>query len=745
MQFIMKIILAFFAFLIFPSTGLFAQAAVPDDPFLQEYAVAFPLGSQAANDVHTILVDSNNRVWAGSRAGLFVLNRDNGFWQPALSLKDQGPVFDLFADKKGSVWAAAWNGLYHFAEDKTEKIAGITGPVTVVGSDGNNLLTMGPAGLWCRREGRWHKEAMPFSKQDRCLLHDRKGGFYLGTGRGIWHITPHDTGRIFDPARLLSDDIRDMDYRTSKELWVGMLGGITIVTADNDFRPATLTPAEGLPSIQVFCVERSPTGTMWVGTDKGVVRFRGTSHSLRHSRRWLLNDKVRDIAFDREGNAWIATAGGVSAIKKKSMTLAEKADYYESILLRRHVRPPGLVEKCRLRIPGDTTSWEPMDDDNDGQYTAMYLAMESYRYAVTHSPEARKKAIKAFHALKFLQTVTGTEGFVARTVIPATWQRMADPNETLTARTFAGRLARNPREKKVEKHWRKSADGKWLWKGDTSSDEITGHMYGYTVFRELVAKEYPELNQEVSNHITKIMDYIIAGGYVLKDIDGPHTTWGVWAPEYLNDDPDWAPERGVNSLEILSFLKLAYAVSGNAKYREEYERLIREHHYAENALQAKTVMPAWRTYIDDELVALAYPALMLYEQDDKLRDLYKKSMDNWYAACKNDDSPFYYYTYNAFRHKNVRQERSVMFLRDTPTDLIRWTVDNRQREDLTLTHKPVLEDIQTSVLVPPSERCTFRWDKNPWAAVQGDGGHTEASPVFWLLPYWMGKYYGYIK
>ena len=31
---------------------------------------------------------------------------------------------------------------------------------------------------------------------------------------------------------------------------------------------------------------------------------------------------------------------------------------------------------------------------------------------------------------------------------------------------------------------------------------------------------------------------------------------------------------------------------------------------------------------------------------------------------------------------------------------------------------------------------------NPKAAVRGDGGHTESDSVFWLLPYWMGRYIG---
>jgi hypothetical protein len=156
--------------------------------------------------------------------------------------------------------------------------------------------------------------------------------------------------------------------------------------------------------------------------------------------------------------------------------------------------------------------------------------------------------------LRFLQTVTETDGFVARTVIPADWEHMHDANRTYTAQEVADSHVRNPREKIIER-WRPSADGKWLWKGDTSSDEITGHMYGYLFYYDLVADEREK--KEVSKHVCRIVDYIIAGGYVLRDIDGQHTKWAVWAPEFLNDDPDWRQERGINSVEILSYLKLA--------------------------------------------------------------------------------------------------------------------------------------------------------------------------------------------
>ncbi|MCI0492303.1 MAG: hypothetical protein L0Z07_05145, partial [Planctomycetes bacterium] len=70
--------------------------------------------------------------------------------------------------------------------------------------------------------------------------------------------------------------------------------------------------------------------------------------------------------------------------------------------------------------------------------------------------------------------------------------------------------------------------------------------------------------------------------------------------------------------------------------------------------------------------------------------------------------------------------------------------DNTRREDVRLVRSPVVEDVQTDRLLPPSERAVDKWDSNPFQAVGGNGGQTEHSPAFWLLPYWMGRHHGYI-
>ena len=245
---------------------------------------------------------------------------------------------------------------------------------------------------------------------------------------------------------------------------------------------------------------------MWAGTDYGITRFQPgeSDYSVRLSQRWLRADEVRDIDFDAKGNAWVATADGVSVIRRKKMNLAEKADYFYDQLITRHVREPGIVARFKLEVPGDTSSIVADDDDNDGEYTAMYLAMESFRYAVTKSEEAKKRAKKAFDFLHLLREVTGRDGFFARTVVPIDWDRpLHDMNRTYTERELAEAIIDNPRTKPVEVRWHPSADGKWLWKGDTSSDEFAGHFFGYYWYYFLVADEAEK--KRIAAHVEQII------------------------------------------------------------------------------------------------------------------------------------------------------------------------------------------------------------------------------------------------
>ena len=65
---------------------------------------------------------------------------------------------------------------------------------------------------------------------------------------------------------------------------------------------------------------------------------------------------------------------------------------------------------------------------------------------------------------------------------------------------------------------------------------------------------------------------------------------GVWTPEKLNATR-WAPDRSLNSLELLSFVKLAYTLP--VTEYQYYLKLINEEKYLENMSRIPQQNPAW--------------------------------------------------------------------------------------------------------------------------------------------------------
>jgi hypothetical protein len=718
------------------------QKVYADTPFIQEYHEPwFPGASPEDNEIRSVEVASDSAVWVATASGIFRKKNNFGKWMQLMAASDAGPSYSVCEIPGGDMLIGSWSGLFRYHNGLISKEEGPVPPVSKICSGKTAVYALGPRGIWRYSEGNWQTMDFKVARSIRDAIFDTDESLLVATDAGLFRCKD-GTVRLFqDTTELISCNVKSLALDQNNNLWAGVLGGVSI--RNNDKLIRNMTPSDGIPSVRVNCIRKAADGTMWVGTDVGVVRFNSDgTHSLRFSRRWLTNDRVLDIAFDKAGNAWIGTSAGLSAIKKRSMTLKDKEKEFYGQLIRKHMREPWTCGILRLEVPGDTATWKNSDDDNDGEYTGGYLAMESFRYAVTRDTDALVKARNAFAFLRFLQEVTGTEGFFARSVIPADWKYMHDPNRKYTDRQLADALVGDPRYKPVEERWRKSADGKWRWKGDTSSDEMDGHMMSYFFFYELAADEKDR--EQIRKHVKKIMDCLIKTGYNLVDIDGTHTRWSVWSPEKLNHDPDWASERSLNSLELLAYLKFTAHITGEAKYESEYRRLIEKEGYLKNAAGLNSKNPAWQIYFDRTLEGYLFPILLKCEKDKELWSFYKKLADEWIASQGAGENLVNNFTYAYATGLNVNVPQSVEFLRDTPLDLVDWTIDHTLREDVRIVRKPILEEVQVEELPPASERSTVRWDKNPWEAVHGDENMVR-EPVFWLWPYWMARYLDVIK
>jgi hypothetical protein len=724
------------------TTSLAQEETYHDKPFVQEFHEAFRVGENPANnEVRSIAADMESNIWIATASGVFRKRAGTREWNPVITGNDRGPAYAVATDREGDVLLGTWNGLYRYHEGQLLREEGVLPPVSVLCSAGNESYALGPNGIWKLAGNKWEILKVKISRSVRNAVTDGKGSLWIATDNGLY-LCKEDKAILFqDTDELISCYVRAVSFAPRGEIWAGVMGGVSVRKENKLVK--NLTPKEGVPSVMVNCIEQSPGGIMWVGTNVGVVRFATDySHTLRFSKRWLTDDRVNDVAFDGEGNAWIATANGVSAIRQRMITLAGKESIYYSQLMRKHIRSPWICGVLHLDIPGDTATWRNSDDDNDGEYTGGYLCMESFRYAVTREEDARIKARKAFEFLRLLQEVTGTEGFFARTVVPADWKETHDPNRTYTDRELADMLVEDPRYKPVQERWHLSKDGKWLWKGDTSSDEMDGHMMSYFYYYEYAAGD--EEKMLIRDHVKKIMDHLIATNYNLIDVDGTHTRWAVWSPDQLNRDPDWASERSINSLELLSYLKFAAHITGEEKFEKEYRRLIEKEGYRDNLSLLNSKNPAWQVYFDRTMEGYLFPILIKYEKDPELREFYIKLIDDWMKHQEAGENLINNLTYTLATGKKVNVRQTIDFLTDSPLDLVDWYIDHTVREDVQIVRKPILEEIQVSELPPVSERSTVRWDKNPWAAVNGDPSQVR-EPVFWLWPYWMARYENIIQ
>jgi hypothetical protein len=247
-----------------------------------------------------------------------------------------------------------------------------------------------------------------------------------------------------------------------------------------------------------------------------------------------VSDDVIDISKGPGNSVLILSKDGLSIIRFKKMTLQQKARHFDRLTRSRHIRH-GFNSGLAMSRPGDLSTGTLVDSDNDGLWTAMYLAGELFRYAVTDSPDALQNCYESFEAMERLSYVNHMKGHPSRSFERAGYQ-VSDKSR-----------------------WQPAADPNWTWKATTSSDEIVGHFFVYSIFAEEVPGK--KWRARAVTLMDDIMGHIVRNDWYLIDFDGKPTLWGKWNPDYVNGFPEQVGDRRLNSIEIIAFLQTAYQFS----------------------------------------------------------------------------------------------------------------------------------------------------------------------------------------
>jgi hypothetical protein len=761
--------LAFSLAFIFPAAAT-AQAGI----FPIEIKHAFTTEQGLPDNQISCIADTASAVYAGTAHGLGRFNGDK--WLPVNGLTE-GPV-ELCAALGDSLYVVAEGGVQRVSASAVTPVASLpAGRPLALAANEKVLYLATDAGLYSANAGvaRFTRVDFPASAGDIRqiavspageLAVAASGGLLVRNPTGDWSTEyPREGPRSWAPK-----DVRAVAFDSEGRLWFASPQGAGYRDA-NGWK--LFTGAEGLPYDDFTTIAAGEHGVVWFGTSLGAIRFDGKTWEYRQGLRWLPDDGIRAIAVSSSGDAWFATAMGVGVIERKPTTLSEKARFYEDEIDKRHRRTPyGYVAPVELPIAGDKSKWVQHDTDNDGLWTAMYGAGECFAYAATHDPLAKQRARKAFEALRFLSQVTqGGEhpappGFPARSILPTSGP---DPNlHDSKEHDIKFRATNDHLWKILSPRWPRSADGNWYWKSDTSSDELDGHYFFYAQYYDLVA-ETPQEKDDVRKVVRAITDHLLQHNYSLVDWDGTPTRWGVYDPVSLNDTPARWSDRGLNSLSILSYLKVAEHMTGDPKYAQAYRKLIADDKYAMNLMVAKIGGgPGSGNASDDEMAYMSYYDLIKYETDGDLLQRYAYSLANYWHGEQQEMNPFFNFVVAAsLRGRKVNgpfqtldltpagdwREDSLDTLRRLPLDRADWKHTNIHRKDIVPVRSLTLEDDDRDDLgyrmdgrvLPVDERFFDYWNHNPYILNTGGDGHDLGDGAVFLLPYYMGVYHGFIE
>ncbi|HZK38957.1 MAG TPA: hypothetical protein VFD23_02245 [Clostridia bacterium] len=675
-----------------------------------------------SNLVSCVLFDKSDCLWAGTAKGLAWFNGKKFVPVAFPGKSTSSAVTMLFCDDTGRLWVGNGSKLFTYSAGKMSlhKDFGDNNDVMDMAQHGDQFYMLTNGMLYCYDGKAWqpHKE----TEGDMRKLAISDDMFYVSTHNmlnGLEGKRPQWKGMHPHLTNMPDSTLNAIKFDSWGHLWVGTDEGVYIY--DNSNYWIGPNEIDNLPAEKIYAIETDKQGSKYFASDNGVIILDKGALKYLGAERWVPATDVNAVAVTADGNTlWAATKEGLSRITTEMTTLKAKADHYLKITEKHHIRDNFVCGRMGI-VNEDLTTGSVHISDNDGLWTGYFVASEAYRFAVTGDKKALENARKSMNALLLLTRVTEIPGFTARAI-------------------------RRPGEVGFgngNKEWHLTSDKSCEWKCETSSDEMVGHFLAFSLYYDMCANDAEK--KEIKLAVCGMVDHMIENNYYLIDKDGLPTTWACWAPEKLNHDDKWIWEKGVNSLEILSFLKAAHHMSGSDVYDKEYKRLIKDHHYALNVAQHK-MEDGHACHIDDNLGFLSSIIILRLEKDETLRALILMGMEHHWQYERIERTPLWNFIYGAFTGRNCDIDAAVQTLRETPLSLIGYKITNSTRKKLVYDTEQEFwgEEPQLLAPLPADERRVGRDDSNFFRADSGNGTSSEDG-TFYLLPYWFARYNNLIK
>ncbi|GAB3330813.1 hypothetical protein GCM10027299_36070 [Larkinella ripae] len=730
-----------FLFLILVWQSNAQRPVYKDVPYVQDYSVRHYL-KDTSLAVSKVYRDRNGTVQILSAKGL--LHPKGGQFQYPGTLE---PVhaYRPMADKKlaglglcqqqfvylddKTVLSNAWAG--KVLEDHGMPQARLFCPAadrnTFLVSDGTNLkLIQNSAVIWT-------------GTVDNDRLIDLK--FDAAKNR-FWLLGNQSVSEFSLPDKKLKTAVRQAGLTcfdlVKNQVYIGTRDGYFVFDPEQN---KTVLPVQKKLPVTALTALAYLHGNLWFGSNRGAFMLRPDGKfNYYYGERWLPGNQVVHLSEGEGSNVLILTHKGLGEISFKPMTLYEKSLVYDRQVRQRHIRYGFNCDVSTLKN-GDLSTFEMGQRDSDNLWTAMYLVSQLYKFKVTGDPEAQRNWMESFDAMERLFTITSRPGYFARGFERKGYFKFKPEK-------WDGGLTNG---------WTHAKDGRWDWRGTTSSDQTVGQMFALTQIAELTGGE---TRQRAIDLIDKLMTSIIKNDWYLIDFDGKPTLWGKWHPDYVNGFPTMVGDRKINSSNIIAFLQAAYHFTQKPVFKEKAEELMQKHGYLENLLRpmgeigrtpanasdwAKMLSQEWN-HSDDEMYFLAYWCLYPYALNQELKTKFGATIREHWEFERPEKNSLWNLCYAMTGASEFDLDESIWHLQEFPLDMIEWSVMNGHRNDIELLPENFRGQTTITVL-PPDERPELKHNRNLFKLDRpGGNGLSELSAGdSFLLPYWMGRYLGVIS
>lgn len=535
---------------------------------------------------------------------------------------------------------------------------------------------------------------------------------------------------------------------------------------------------------------------LWMGAANGLTRYDKNAEydvdtvQFFSASRDLPDNDVKAVYVEdcEKESVWVLTSSGVTNIVMNEISAEEKAlrltEETEKYVSRR-----GMCTQRSLTVPRELESVVPYGhSDNSGSFTCAYAVGELCKYAYykkeygaddKRTVNARASAIRATEACMLLMYVAGRgDGFVARTYLVPTepvpddglfYKKMGDkavclPTTDSKKKGLAGKeiYAGAPVPERLSHLYKDlgySDDG-IVYKGDTSSDEITHQYLLMYFFHEIMGEEDKELDEIVCNAAKNTMKHIIDHGFELHETStGKSTTWAKWSKSYFNQLLGWS-DGCLNATELLMYLKVTMKITGEkGLWEETYNKLVNEEGYAKltslhkerfhiSALLEGGEDVEGLMYGDNMLATCSYWLLITLEDNEELKELYKKGYRGWNGTFRREHNPAYDIPFMlSCPEDEIDTEALADWFRRVGITRLVTSVGLSSRFDVPCRRRLGGEK-EASWRLCPDEFPISKYDRNPYAYKDHEGGsdcYQVESAYIYTFAYWLGKYFGLIE